>query len=265
MSYPARQQTPVAPPEAHRPHHASRSGEGLSLQTLIIAAIASGIAAIVTSAVWRGGTIVTASLTPVIVAIVKELLAKPMQSDLVRRPISTIGRVPAARPNRRFAREGSERQRPGEDPLATRGTAPIRTYGRPRRRLHLKLAVITGLIAFVIAAVALTVPELIFGGSIASNHSTTIFGGGSSKSQQKSSNGSSKSESQSSQSSQGSDRSSGSTAPSQTTSPRTTPQQTTTQQSPPTSGSSPSPPSTGSPAPRPSAPSTQAPSTGSGK
>jgi uncharacterized iron-regulated membrane protein len=56
--------------------------------------------------------------------------------------------------------------------------APIRTYGRPtRRRLHLKVALVTGLIAFVLAAVVLTVPELVFGGSVASKGHTTLFGG----------------------------------------------------------------------------------------
>ena len=58
----------------------------LSLRTLAIAAIASGIAAIVTSTFWKNGTFVTAALTPVIVAFVKEGLQRPIESDLVRRP-----------------------------------------------------------------------------------------------------------------------------------------------------------------------------------
>ena len=36
----------------------------------------------------------------------------------------------------------------------------------PRRRPRLTIAVITGLVAFLIAAAALTLPELIFGGSV---------------------------------------------------------------------------------------------------
>ena len=65
--------------------------EGLSLQTLVIAAIASGTAAIVTSHFWKAGTAFTAAMTPVIVAILKELLAKPIESDLVRREVVKAG------------------------------------------------------------------------------------------------------------------------------------------------------------------------------
>jgi hypothetical protein len=52
------------------------------------------------------------------------------------------------------------------------------------RRIHPRVAIATGLIAFVIALGALTLPELIFGGAVASNHRTTFFGGGSSHSSQ---------------------------------------------------------------------------------
>jgi cytoskeletal protein RodZ len=72
------------------------------------------------------------------------------------------------------------------DPAMT----PIRTYGgspKRRRPVHLKIALVTGLVAFLIAAAALTLPELIFGGAVSSHHSTTLFGGGSGKSSGKNS------------------------------------------------------------------------------
>jgi hypothetical protein len=64
--------------------------------------------------------------------------------------------------------------------------APIRIHGRTRSRLlHPKVWIATGLAAFVIAVAVLTLPELIFGGSLAGTHRTTYFGGGSSSSSAK--------------------------------------------------------------------------------
>src|SRR3954468_20364729 len=164
-------------------------GEGLSLQTLVIAAAASAAAAIIVSHVWKNGTVVAAAMTPVIVAIVKELLAKPMESELVRKPVHEVSR--GAAPSRRGAASGagvgpqgaappsshapveppqvepppstngvSPTTPDGFPPTATdAGMTPIRTYGRPpRRRLHLKIAIVTGLVAFLIAAAVLTLP-----------------------------------------------------------------------------------------------------------
>jgi hypothetical protein len=182
-----------------------RSREGLSVQTLVIAAVASAAAAIVTSTFWRGGTIVTAAMTPVIVAIVKELLARPLESEVVRRPVSAVRAVaPTTVGARRFERPRDARvpveagrARRDAPPGGARGSAdprppaptsavaerpraadagPIRTYGR-RRRLHLGVAIATGFVAFVVALVVLTVPELIFGGSVAGKGDTTLFGG----------------------------------------------------------------------------------------
>jgi hypothetical protein len=161
----------------------SGGGESLSLQTLVVAAIASAVAAIVVSHLWKDGTVVAAAMTPVIVAIVKELVSKPMESELVRRPVQQVGRLASSGrlvvPGRAGARSSGETRvlPPTEDAEAP---APIRTYGHtPRlRRVHLKIALITGLVAFAIAAAALTLPELIFGGAISSHHSTTLFGGG---------------------------------------------------------------------------------------
>src|SRR3954454_15238839 len=89
-------------------------GEGLSLQTLVLAAASSAAAAIIVSHVWKNGTVVAAAMTPVIVAIVKELLAKPMDSEIVRRPVQQVSRV--ASPSRRRA--------PGGVGVRTAGVAP---------------------------------------------------------------------------------------------------------------------------------------------
>jgi uncharacterized membrane protein YvlD (DUF360 family) len=184
----------------------SANSEGLSLQTLVIAAVASGIAAVVVSHFWRSGTVPAAAMTPVIVSIVKELLHRPMQSDVVRRSASMVSEVATARravagvaaartesarrhtpgtgsvpPPRRSDANGANGAEGEVTPGDVLLTHPRRTYGRSRRLrpLHLKLAIVTGLLAFVVATVVLTVPELVFGGAVASHHRTTFFGGGS--------------------------------------------------------------------------------------
>jgi len=152
-------------------------------------------------------------MTPLIVAIVKELLARPLESEIVRRPAARVRSVaPATVTSRRFERPrdarvpveagrarrdmppgGARAVPPGRTPAAARertpaytppvteaagapDAGPIKTYGR-RRRLRLGVAIATGVTAFVVALVALTVPELIFGGSIAGKGNTTLFGG----------------------------------------------------------------------------------------
>ena len=209
-------------------------GEGLSLQTLVIAAAASGAAAVIVSHLWKDGTVLAAAMTPVIVTIVKELLARPMESELVRKPVSKIAsgsRVVVTGAAGLGSRRPSDPARrvsepPVEQPAANGAPregqlSPMRTYGRGHRRpVHLKIAIVTGLLAFAIAAVVLTVPELLFGSAVTSHRSTTLFGGGKSRSERK------KSEDQGS-STQPDETT---TAPQQTTPQQTTPQQTTPQQ-----------------------------------
>jgi hypothetical protein len=206
----------------------SSGGESLELKTLVIAALASATAAVVVSHLWKGGTVIAAAMTPVIVAIAKELIARPIESDVVRKPVQRVGQV-AAVPVRRVVPRRSPRGRvggldvdhethateplrheepqprteplapPHGDPLpatephatAEAGFTPIRTYGGGggggrRRPPHLKAALVTGLLAFVIAALALTLPELLFGGAVGSGNSTTLFSGNSSKHKSKS-------------------------------------------------------------------------------
>lgn len=178
--------------------------EGLSVQTLIIAAIASGIAAIIVSQFWESGTIFASAMTPVVVAIASELLRKPVESERLRsgvRNVSSVAR-PSSLARPRSGRtpnvmapppagvdEGLRQREEGVEP------GPVRVYSSgsnkrpralspngapPRRRLHLKVAIVTGLVAFLIAAAVLTLPELIFGGSVSGGgRSTTVFGGGS--------------------------------------------------------------------------------------
>lgn len=181
--------TSVAPPGP--PERGPR--EGLSAQTLIIAALASGLAAVLVSQFWEQGTIFASAMTPVVVAIVSELLHKPVESERVRgsvRAASGVARPRSGRTPKVMAppapgvEEGLERRERGVE------AGPVRVYSSgsnrrptglasPRRRLQLRIALLTGLVAFAIAAAALTLPELILGGSVGGgSRDTTYFGGG---------------------------------------------------------------------------------------
>ena len=52
------------------------AGGGIELSTLLITAVASACAAYVTSVVWAPGTLASAALTPVLVALIKEALER---------------------------------------------------------------------------------------------------------------------------------------------------------------------------------------------
>ena len=173
-------------------HPDRNGGGGLSVRTLAIASAASLTAAIVVSRLFPPGTIYASALTPVIVAAVSEILNRP--ADRVsefRRQRRTMVMEAARAPQGEEA--GALRGAPdfaqgagAEDELAVSGNGtgaapPIRIHGR-RRVLHPKVWIATGLAAFAIAVAVVTLPELIFGGAVATNHRTTIFGGGGSSS-----------------------------------------------------------------------------------
>jgi hypothetical protein len=166
-------------------------GGGLSLRTLVIASAASLTAAVVSSRLFPPGTIYASAMTPVIVAAVSELLNRPANrvSELRRQRRTLVyeaARAPhgeeaaALRGAPEFA-QGSA----ADEELAVHGNGtgdppPIRIHGTRSRLLHPKVWLVTGLVAFAIAAAVLTLPELIFGGALGSQHRTTYFGGGSS-------------------------------------------------------------------------------------
>jgi hypothetical protein len=141
----------------------------MSLQTLVIASVSSLAAAIVVHEVWRGGAILGAAVTPVIVGIVGEALRRP------------VDRLTAVREGGRRLPEGRSRdvaptsRERGDDPF---GLWEEQGPRRSRGKTWLVLGIVTGVIGFAIAAFALTGSELVFGGSVAGPKKTTIFGGG---------------------------------------------------------------------------------------
>ena len=161
-----------------------RSGQGgLSLQTVVVASLASVTAAILTSRLLPpGATIVTAAMTPVIVALVSDLLHRPARRVTeIRARRTTAVREPARMggplEEGRLApiEEGLDSLRADPAPPSHNGASSRSDYGR--RRIHPKWIAVTAGIAFVLAVGALTIPELLFGGALGSDKRTTVFGG----------------------------------------------------------------------------------------
>jgi hypothetical protein len=175
-----------------------KTGGGLSIQTLLISAGAAVAAATVVPLFWRQGTLVATAMTPVIVALVSEALRKPVERVSAVAP-RVARRTGTGAAMRRFEPEAAETRDPAGvgargrgperfEPLpphlrdgtpATRTDDPFGLRASQRRRPWLKLGLVTGLLAFVVGAAAVTASELaIFGGSVSGERGrTTIFGG----------------------------------------------------------------------------------------
>lgn len=161
---------------------------GLSVSTLMIASASSLVAAIVVSTVWGGGTLIGAALTPVIVAVVSEVLRKPAtvvatvrqtRATPVYDPVAegrrglAEGDLSRARPARAGEAPGRRVHRVGPSVPAAAAAATRAAPARSRRRLM--LAVATGLMAFVVAGVVLTGSELVLGNSVVSSSKRTTY------------------------------------------------------------------------------------------
>jgi hypothetical protein len=135
-----------------------RSG-GLDLPTLVVTALASATAAYVTSKIWAPGTLAAAAFTPVLVALLKEAYFKPV--EVVTRAVPVRGVVRSAPPPGQA--EPQETPELIEARIAQLGEAPGASL--PGTRRNWQIAVVTGLLGFIIAAVIITVPELVAGSS----------------------------------------------------------------------------------------------------
>ncbi|WP_026909613.1 hypothetical protein [Patulibacter minatonensis] len=191
MASPHDQPTRVQP-VANPPQPAPAAAGGLDLKTLIITAAASALAAFICSKVWAPGTLASAAFTPVAVALFREALAKPTDVvtsalpaalPLTRRPLAGDPRydlsAPDEDPTRVHRLPGSEQPTQVTPALGPQGPGatgvdPVTVHAvRQRNRRRWQIAAITGILGFVVAAVLITVPEVIAGKS-----STTIFRGG---------------------------------------------------------------------------------------
>jgi len=148
---------------------------GVDLPTLLATAVASAAAAYVTSQLWAPGTLAAAAFTPVLVAVLKEALAKP--AEVVTRAVPVRGVVRSTSSAGEPVETAYDTPEVIEERIAQLGEA--RGASRPGHlRRNWQIAVVTGLLGFIIAAVIITVPELVAGSSASgSGRDTTFFGG----------------------------------------------------------------------------------------
>ncbi|HEV7806461.1 MAG TPA: hypothetical protein VGO80_11615 [Solirubrobacteraceae bacterium] len=182
-------------PYGHRSAPSASAGGGLDVKTLFLTAIASAAAAYTCSKLWAPGTLASAAFTPVLVALIREVLAKP--TEVVARAVPVRGVVRSAEvqgpqpPDPGWSAMTDGQQLGGDhaapapsfagDPASRVAQPGEIQYHSTRRGLRgWRLAVMTGLLGFLICAVVFTVPELMAGGSIAGGgRDTTLFSGGS--------------------------------------------------------------------------------------
>jgi hypothetical protein len=157
------------------------AAHGVSPKTLLIAGASSAAAAFIVPMIWKSGTVVAAAFTPVVVAVVSALLERPVEA------VSAV--TPRLSPTAKKTQvpDGDEfdplAPPPLEDLEALNREVPQRTrHVEPRRRRltgkQWRLAIVTGLLAFVAAAAVITFIELAAGDAVtAPGARTTIFGG----------------------------------------------------------------------------------------
>jgi hypothetical protein len=145
-------------------------GGGIDLLTLAITAVASAAAAYVTSEVWAPGTLASAAITPVLVALIKEALAKP--AVVVTRAVPVRGVVRSSTPGDAPPAPPA----PIDERVAQHGE--IQGSSKSFGRRAWQTAIVTGLLGFLVAAVIITVPELVSGKSVTGGGGkTTLLGG----------------------------------------------------------------------------------------
>jgi hypothetical protein len=174
------------------------SGGSIDLLTLAITAIASAAAAFTVSKIWPAGALASAAVTPVLVALFREGLLRPAKAVTQAVPVRGLVRsapgptgtqvheAPQAPP---LVPEAGPTLVPEPEPELAPAPAPTPaapervpqqgevTYHSASRGRRWRLAIVTGLLGFVIAVVVFTVPELVSGQAASGDGATTLFGG----------------------------------------------------------------------------------------
>jgi hypothetical protein len=120
-------------PNADRKDH--RPSSGISLQTLIIASLASAAASLAASQIWGAGTLISAAATPVVVALVSEVLRRPVQSvATTAKQVPTAQTLPAV--GKRTIAAPEDPNRVNGDPAIPAEPDSPSGQGRPRRRVE---------------------------------------------------------------------------------------------------------------------------------
>jgi hypothetical protein len=159
---------------------------GLSVTTLVIASCSAAVATVVVPLFWEKGTLIATAVTPIVVAVVSELLHKPVERiGAVGVWRQTSGGTAIREPGAPRPADEPSDPLPAEERVAVPATSradPYVLYERPPRRLdrrHLRIALVTGVLGFFIAAAFVTASELaLFGKSVSQgDRRTTFFGG----------------------------------------------------------------------------------------
>jgi hypothetical protein len=145
---------------------------GISVQTLVISALAAVAAAVVVPMIWERGTLFATAMTPVVVALVSEALSRP--AEKITSATKTVRRSATGAAVRD---PGFDPLPPGEREVAVSGDDPFGLRERPKRGRHWKVALATGAAAFAIAVVGLTMSELVLGGPATKDSGRTTFFG----------------------------------------------------------------------------------------
>jgi hypothetical protein len=149
---------------------------GISIQTLVVSSLSAVAAAVVVPLIWDKGTLVATAMTPVIVAVTSEALRRPAEKITAVTPKVTRRSATGAAvrsPERFEPLPPDERDRAPE----VREDDPFGLRAAPKPGHHWRLALITGLAAFVVGVVALTGSELVFGGPATKESGRTTFFG----------------------------------------------------------------------------------------
>jgi hypothetical protein len=158
----------------------SSSGSGIDLGTLVITALASAAAAYTCSKIWAPGTLASAAFTPVLVAVIKEAIARPAKAVTQVVPVRGVVRSTPPQSSEPIAHDPTlvtpAPAEPELDRVAQQGEISYHSSGPSRSARRWRLAIITGLCGFVIAALAFTVPELVTGKAVVGGGGTTYFG-----------------------------------------------------------------------------------------
>jgi hypothetical protein len=156
-----------------------RRGSRISLQTLIVASVASAAASFAAARLWGAGTLISAAATPVVVALVSEFLRRPVEKvAATAKKVPTGHSVPVVRRPMIPGHEDPTRFEHPAEVTANVDPETTEPAGGEAWRPRWRLAIATGLLAFAIVVAFYTVPDLIAGSSITGNGDGLTFVGG---------------------------------------------------------------------------------------
>jgi hypothetical protein len=179
----------ASPYRAHTGPAGGRGGSSISVQTLIVASVASAVTSFTVSRLWGPGTLFSAAATPILVALI---------SELVRRPVRQVGATAkVAVAPLRYRAPGTPGSlltppppAPALDPSGPRPAFPpppvaelpqstvVPAAGAPRVGPRWRLVLATGLLACMIVIGLFTALDVLAGQSITGNgDATTYFSG----------------------------------------------------------------------------------------